>query len=457
MTSWQSYLDEHQSEYLEQMLDFLRIPSISSLPEHAGDVRAAGEWVMARCRDAGLEHIEMMETGGHPVVYADWLHAPGKPTVLIYGHFDVQPVDPLDLWASPPFAPVVKDGKVYARGATDDKGNMLVPILAMEALLKSTGSLPVNVKCFFEGQEEIGSPTLPPFVAANKEKFACDMAISADGGQWAEDQPALMVGLRGLAGVEIDVTGPDHDVHSGMYGGAIQNPIHALAGILASMRGADGKILVDDFYADVVELSTEDRSLLAEVPFDEAKFFGGVDVDAPFGEPGYTTLERRWARPTLEVNGIGGGFQGDGVKTVLPSRAHAKITCRLVADQNPARIIAALQAHVAAHTPPGVKVTVTGMPSSATPYLMPADHPGNVAARDVHMELYGKEPFYARSGGSIPVCSMFLDNLGVYTVNFGFGLDDEYQHSPNEFYRLSSFEKGQRGYCLLLERLGRQD
>ena len=457
MTSWQSYLDEHQSEYLEQMLDFLRIPSISSLPEHAGDVRAAGEWVMARCRDAGLEHIEMMETGGHPVVYADWLHAPGKPTVLIYGHFDVQPVDPLDLWHSPPFDPVVKDGKVYARGATDDKGNMLVPILAMEALLKTTGSLPVNVKCFFEGQEEIGSPTLPPFVAANKEKFACDMAISADGGQWAEDQPALMVGLRGLAGVEIDVTGPDHDVHSGMYGGAIQNPIHALAGILASMRGADGKILVDDFYADVVELSTEDRSLLAEVPFDEAKFFGGVDVDAPFGEPGYTTLERRWARPTLEVNGIGGGFQGDGVKTVLPSRAHAKITCRLVADQNPARIIAALQAHVAAHTPPGVKVTVTGMPSSATPYLMPADHPGNVAARDVHMELYGKEPFYARSGGSIPVCSMFLDNLGVYTVNFGFGLDDEYQHSPNEFYRLSSFEKGQRGYCLLLERLGRQD
>ena len=457
MTSWQSYLDEHQPAYLEQMLDFLRIPSISSLPEHAGDVRAAGEWVMARCRDAGLEHIEMMETGGHPVVYADWLHAPGKPTVLIYGHFDVQPVDPLDLWASPPFAPVVKDGKVYARGATDDKGNMLVPILAMEALLKSTGSLPVNVKCFFEGQEEIGSPTLPPFVAANKEKFACDMAISADGGQWAEDQPALMVGLRGLAGVEIDVTGPDHDVHSGMYGGAIQNPIHALAAIIASMRGADGKILVDGFYDDVVNLSEEDRNLLGEVPFDEAKFFAGVDVDAPFGEPGYTTLERRWARPTLEVNGMYGGFQGDGVKTVLPSRAHAKITCRLVADQNPARIIAALQAHVAAHTPPGVKVTVTGIASSATPYLMPADHPGNVAARDVHMELYGKEPFYARSGGSIPVCSMFLDNLGVYTVNFGFGLDDEYQHSPNEFYRLSSFEKGQRGYCLLLERLGRQD
>lgn len=457
MTSWQSYLDEHQPEFLAQMLDFLRIPSISSLPDHANDVRRAGEWVMARCAAAGLENIEMMETGGHPVVYADWLHAPGKPTVLIYGHFDVQPVDPLNLWHSPPFEPVVKDGKVYARGATDDKGNMLVPILAMEALLKTDGALPVNVKCFFEGQEEIGSPTLPPFVAANKEKFACDMAISADGGQWAEDQPALMVGLRGLAGVEISVIGPDHDVHSGMYGGAIQNPIHALASIIASMRGPDGKILVDGFYDDVVVLSEEDRNLLGEVPFDEARFFAGVDVDAPFGEPGYTTLERRWARPTLEVNGMYGGFQGDGVKTVLPSEAHAKITCRLVADQDPAHIMDALKAHVAAHTPPGVKVTVTGMPSSATPYLMPADHPGNVAARDVHMELYGKEPFYARSGGSIPVCSMFLDNLGVYTVNFGFGLDDEYQHSPNEFYRLSSFEKGQRGYCLLLGRIGRQE
>lgn len=457
MTSWQSYLDEHQPEFLAQMLDFLRIPSISSLPDHADDVRRAGEWVMARCAAAGLENIEMMETGGHPVVYADWLHAPGKPTVLIYGHFDVQPVDPLNLWHSPPFEPVVKDGKVYARGATDDKGNMLVPILAMEALLKTDGALPVNVKCFFEGQEEIGSPTLPPFVAANKEKFACDMAISADGGQWAEDQPALMVGLRGLAGVEISVIGPDHDVHSGMYGGAIQNPIHALASIIASMRGPDGKILVDGFYDDVVVLSEEDRNLLGEVPFDEARFFAGVDVDAPFGEPGYTTLERRWARPTLEVNGMYGGFQGDGVKTVLPSEAHAKITCRLVADQDPAHIMDALKAHVAAHTPPGVKVTVTGMPSSATPYLMPADHPGNVAARDVHMELYGKEPFYARSGGSIPVCSMFLDNLGVYTVNFGFGLDDEYQHSPNEFYRLSSFEKGQRGYCLLLGRIGRQE
>ena len=453
MTTWQTYLDEHEDQYLNELLDFLRIPSISGLSENAPDVRRAGEWVMARCQAAGLENVEMMETGGHPVVYADWLHAPGKPTALIYGHFDTQPVDPLDLWDNPPFEPTVIDGRVYARGASDDKGNMLVPILALEAMLKADGALPINVKCFFEGQEEIGSPTLPPFVAEHKEKFACDLAISADGGQWAEDQPALMVGLRGLAGIEIDVVGPAYDVHSGMYGGVIQNPLHALAAILASMRGADGKILVEGFYDDVLPISDADRELLGAVPFEESEFLGDIDVAEGFGEPGYSAIERRWARPTLEVNGMWGGFQGDGVKTVLPSQAHAKITCRLVADQNPARIVEVLTAHVHKHTPPGATVIVKPIASQATPYLMAADHFGNVAARDVHLDLYGKEPLYARSGGSIPVCSLFLDNLGVYTVNFGFGLSDERIHSPNEFYRLSSFELGRRAYCMLLERL----
>jgi acetylornithine deacetylase/succinyl-diaminopimelate desuccinylase-like protein len=438
MSNWQEYLAENQDQYVDELLDFLRIPSISGLPENAPDVRRAGEWVMARCGAAGLENVEMMETGGHPVVYADWLHAPGRPTVLIYGHFDTQPVDPLDLWDNPPFEPTVIDGRVYARGASDDKGNMLVPILAIKALLKAEGALPVNVKCFFEGQEEIGSPTLPPFVAEHKDKFACDLAISADGGQWAEDQPALMVGLRGLAGIDIDVAGPAYDVHSGMYGGVIQNPLHAMAAIVASMRGTDGKILVDGFYDDVLPISDDDRELLGAVPFEEDEFLGEIEVSDGFGEPGFSAIERRWARPTLEVNGMWGGFEGDGVKTVLPSQAHAKITCRLVADQNPTRIVEVLTAHVHKHTPPGVIVTVTPVASQATPYLMAADHFGNVAARDVHLELYGKEPYYVRSGGSIPACSLFLDNLGVYTVNFGFGLGDERIHSPNEFYRLSN-------------------
>lgn len=451
--NWQTYLETHQSDFTERLLDFLRIPSISSLPEHAADVRRAGEWVMTQLRNAGMEHVEMMETGGHPVVYADWLHAAGKPTVLIYGHFDVQPVDPIDLWESPPFEPVIQNNCVYARGASDDKGNMLAPVLALEALLKTEGRLPVNVKCFFEGQEEIGSPTLPAFIAAHKEKFACDFILSADGGQWSEEQPALLVGLKGLCALQIDVVGPAYDVHSGLYGGVIQNPIHALAAILASMRSPDGRILVEGFYDDVVPLSESDRAELARVPYDEEEVRWKLNIDAFFGEPGYTPLERAWARPTLEVNGIWGGFQGEGVKTVLPSEAHAKITCRLVANQRPQRIAQLVKSHVERHTPPGVRVKTTILENGALPYLMPADHPGNLAARDILVEEYGREPFLARSGGSIPVTAMFLESLGAYTVSFGFALNDERQHSPNEFFRLANFQRGQRAYCKLLHRL----
>ena len=454
--TWQNYLAENKTRFLDELLDFLRIPSISSLPENAADVRKAGEWVANRMRCAGIEHVEIMETGGHPVVYGDWLHAPGKPTVMIYGHFDVQPVDPLELWENPPFEPTIKDGRVYARGSNDDKGNMLPPILATEALLQSVGKLPVNVKYFFEGQEEIGSPTLPPFVEANKAKFTCDTVISSDGGQYSDTQPELTVGLRGLAALQIDVRGPNADVHSGMFGGAIANPIHALVEILDSMRGADGKILVEGFYDRVRPLTGEDRAHIAAVPHDDEAFKARVAVNDTYGEPGYSTLERIWARPTLEVNGIWGGFQGIGTKTVLPSEAHAKITCRLVADQTPEEIADLLTKHILTHTPPGVKVNVQVGNNKADPYLMPADHPGNLAARDVHLELYEEEPLYVRSGGSIPFCSLFQKVLGVYTVNFAFALNDEKQHSPNEFFRLHNFERGQKAYCLLLERLGKE-
>jgi acetylornithine deacetylase/succinyl-diaminopimelate desuccinylase-like protein len=454
--TWQNYLAENKTQFLDELLEFLRIPSISSLPENAADVRKAGEWVANRMRRAGIEHVEIMETGGHPVVYGDWLHAPGKPTVMIYGHFDVQPVDPLELWDNPPFEPTIKDGRVYARGSNDDKGNMLPPILATEALLQSQGRLPVNVKYFFEGQEEIGSPTLPPFVEANKDKFICDMVISSDGGQYSDTQPELTVGLRGLAALQIDVRGPDVDVHSGMYGGAIANPIHALVEILDSMRGADGKILVEGFYDRVRPLTNEDRGHIAAVPHDDEAFKARVAVNDIYGEPGYSTLERIWARPTLEVNGIWGGFQGIGTKTVLPSEAHAKITCRLVADQRPEEIADLLTKHILTHTPPGVAVNVQVGNNKADPYLMPVDHPGNLAARDVHLELYEEEPLYVRSGGSIPFCSLFQKVLGVYTVNFAFALNDEKQHSPNEFFRLHNYERGQKAYCMLLERLGKE-
>lgn len=451
--SWRTYLDEQQDRYLAELLDFLRIPSISALPQHAGDVRQAADWVAERMRAAGIESVQVLPTGGHPVVYGDWLHAPGKPTILIYGHFDTQPADPLELWDSPPFEPVVRDGNVYARGSSDDKGNMLPPILAVEALLRSEGALPVNVKFLFEGQEEIGSPQIPAFVAAHRELLTCDLVLSSDGGQWSDTEGAILTGLRGGCGLQIDVVGANRDLHSGMYGGAVQNPIHALAMILASLRGADGRILVEGFYDAVVPPTDDERRRFASVPFDEETYMEDLGVDALWGEAGYTPRERTWVRPTLEINGVWGGFQGDGVKTVLPAEAHAKITCRLVANQDPATIVELITAHVLKHAPPGVKVTVQPLRFLAKPYLMPYDHPGNRAARDILVQFYDSEPYEVRTGGSIPICTVLLEELGVYTVNFAFGLEDERQHSPNEYFRLSNFRRGQDGYCMLLHRL----
>ncbi len=454
MSTWQTYLDENHDRFLDELLDFLRIPSVSALPDHADDVARAADWVADRLRAAGVEGVRVLPTGGHPVVYGEWLHATGKPTVLIYGHFDTQPADPLNLWTSPPFEPVIRDGKVYARGASDDKGNMFTPILAAEALLKSEGALPVNLKFFFEGQEEIGSPQIPDFVAAHRDLLACDLALSSDGGQWSETEPSILVGLRGGSGVQIDVVGAKSDLHSGVYGGAVQNPIHALVAILDSIRGADGRILVDGFYDSVAPLSDDDRAHIAEVPFDVETYMEDIGVEGLFGEAGYTPREQTWVRPTLEINGIWGGFQGDGVKTVLPNEAHAKITCRLVPNQDPIAITEMIARHIERHSPPGVRVTTTRLGFTALPYLIPADHPGNQAARAVLEEIYGRAPYIVRTGGSIPVCTVLLQNLGVYTVNFAFGLEDEHIHAPDEFFRLGSFERGQVAYCKLLHRLG---
>ncbi|MDQ3856454.1 MAG: dipeptidase [Chloroflexota bacterium] len=454
MTDQENYLASRQAASLGELESLLRIPSVSALPDHQADVQRAAEWVSARLTAAGLEHAQVLPTGGHPVVYADWLHAPGRPTVLVYGHFDVQPVDPLELWESPPFEPLVDDGRIRARGASDMKGSLLESILGFEAWLRTAGALPVNAKFIFEGQEEIGSPQLPEFVASHRELLACDLVLSADGGQWSETQPDLSLGLRGLVGLQIDVRGPATDLHSGLYGGAIANPIHALVRLLDSMRSPEGRILVDGFYDDVRQLSDEERAAIAEVPFDEHKYRDDVGVAELFGEPGYSPLERVWARPTLEVNGIWGGFQGEGSKTVLPSAAHAKITCRLVPDQDPYRISELLVAHVERNTPPGVRVEVQMLPGSGWPYLVPADHWGVQASKDVLTELYGVEPYYTRSGGTVPVCSIFLRELGAYTVGFGFALPDERIHAPNEFLRLTSFERGQRAWARLVERAG---
>jgi len=455
MAPWQDHLNTHQSTYLEELCDFLRIPSISSLPEHAEDVRRAGRWVAGRLERAGMENVEILPTGGHPVVYGDWLHAPGKPTVLIYGHFDTQPVDPLALWDSPPFEPVIKEGRIYARGSTDDKGNLFIPVIVAEAMLKTGGRLPVNLRFLFEGEEEIASPHLPAFITKNKDLLSCDLVLSADGGQWEEDQPAVVLGTRGVTSVFVDVQGPDHDVHSGTYGGTIANPIHALVQILNALHDQDGRVTVKGFYEDVRPLTNEERDQLARIPFDEPAYLRETGSVSLFGEKGFTTYERAGARPTLEINGLWGGFQGEGTKTVLPSTAHAKISCRLVADQDPVKIADLVVRHIHQAAPPGVNVTTAKSESGAAPYLIPPEHKGLRVAYAVLKDLYRKDPYWVRMGGTIPANAMFQKYLGAYTIVFAFGLNDELQHSPNEFFRLSSYERGQKAYGMLLDRLGK--
>ena len=454
MATWTEYLAQNQDRFLEELNDFLRIPSISALPEHAQDVRRAAEWVEARLETAGLENPVILETGGHPVVYADWLHAPGKPTYLIYGHFDVQPVDPLNLWTSPPFEPTVRDGRLYARGSSDDKGNMLAPIQAIEALLRATGSLPVNLKFLLEGQEEIGSPQIPAWLAANAQRFACDLVLNADSGQVSVDQPGLLLSTKGLCALQISLHGANSDLHSGLYGGVVQNPLHAMAELIASMHH-DGRVTVQGFYDDVQDMTPAEREAMAAIPFDEAGLKRELGLDAFPGEPGYSVPERQAARPTLEVNGLWGGFQGAGVKTVIPNEAHAKITCRLVANQKPARILELIQAHIETHAPAGVRATVQLSESGADPYRMPSDHPANRIASEVLHDLYGKQPWPVRTGGTIPVLALFKNLLGVDTLGWGFGLNDERFHAPDEFFRIASFERARVAYCALLERLGK--
>ncbi len=455
MEEWQIYQLEKQEEFVDDLVEFLKIPSMSGQADSFKDVEAAAQWVKDRLIRAGLEHVSILPTAQHPVVFAQYIKDPSLPTVLIYGHFDTQPVDPLDLWDSPPFEPVIKNDRVYARGASDDKGNMLAPILAVESLLKTEGELPINIKFLFEGQEEIGSPDLPDFVAAYKDLLACNFAISADGGQYEEDQPLLLLGLRGICALQIDLEGAKSDLHSGHYGGMVQNPIHALSHLLASMRDDNGKITVDGFYDDVKELTKDERAEIAKVPFDSYKELLNLGLEEFFGESEYSPLERASIRPTLEVNGIWGGFQGEGTKTVLPSEAHAKITCRLVAEQNPDHVIEAIAKHVRKNTLPGVRSSIKILGKGSSAYNMPFDHPGNVAAAEVLKDIYLKTPVHIWAGGSIPICSILLEHLKVYTVNFAFGLSDENIHAPNEFFRLESFRKSQKAYVLYLKNLAK--
>jgi acetylornithine deacetylase/succinyl-diaminopimelate desuccinylase-like protein len=446
------YLADHEVSLLTELTELVRIPSQSAMPESAPDVRRAAQWCRDRLAGAGLENAQLLETGGFPVVYADWLHAPGAPTVLIYAHYDVQPATPENLWQSPAFEPKIRDGRFYGRGAADDKSGVITSIAAVEALL-ATGGAGVNVKFIFEGEEEIGSPSLEPLLAKEKERFACDLVVSVDGGQWSADQPCVILGLRGLCEGEIHVNGPKGDLHSGLHGGAIMNPIEALGRIIATFRHADGRIAVEGFYDAVIDPTPTDRAEIARVPFDEAAYPGRMGVPESRGEPGFTTLERRWIRPTFELNGVWGGYTGPGPKTIIPSAAHAKFTCRLVANQDPRHIFSLVVKHVERNTPPGVVSRVVSENSIAIPYSIRADHPANKLVLGVLHEVYGTAPYETRTGGSIPVVSTFSSILGALTVFMGSGTNDSNLHAPNEFVYVRNLHRGARCLALLLPRL----
>ena len=437
------YFKSNREDHLEELKSFLRIPSVSSLSKHKDDVRNAAVWLTKALKKAGLEHIRIDETEGHPVVYADWLHAEGKPTVLVYGHYDVQPVDPLHLWETAPFDPHVRDNKLYARGASDDKGQTFMHIKAVEALLHLDGELPVNMKFIIEGEEEIGSPSLPAYVEANKTELAADVIVISDTGMQGPGRPAVCYGLRGLAGVQIDVKGPKGDLHSGLYGGAVQNPLHAIVEILQSFRDREGVIQVEGFYDDVLPVSDKERAEFAAYDFDLDQEKRELGIEEDFGETGFTFTERTWIRPTLEVNGITGGFSGEGIKTVIPSEASSKITCRLVPDQDPDDIIAKLRAHVEAHKPKGVTVEISEF-DKGKPFLTPYDHPAIQAAGRSYEKIYQVPTAYTRMGGSIPIVAAFDEILELPVVLMGFGLASENFHAPNEHFHLENFDKGLR-------------
>lgn len=451
--NYTDYLDLHHGRFIQELTEFLSIPSVSTAPEHAADVRKCGEWLVNHLRKIGLETVELHETPGHPIVYAEHCHAgPDKPTVLFYGHYDVQPVDPIELWTNPPFEPTYRDGKVFARGATDDKGQVFLHIKAMEALLATT-VLPVNVKILIEGEEEIGSINLTSYIEQNKERLACDTVVVSDTPLYGPGLPSLCYGLRGLCYMEIHVQGPNRDLHSGSYGGSITNPANALCEIISKLKDSHGRIAIPGFYDDVIDLSVEERAEYAKLPFDAEAFKSGLDVPSLFGEEGYTTLEHISGRPTLDVNGLHSGFTGIGAKTVLPAKASAKVSMRLVANQDTEDIAAKFTDFVHSIAPPSIKVDVVNL-HGANPVLVERSGKGMHAASKALKDAYGKEPYFTREGGSIPVCIIFDIILKAPTVLMGFGLQDENAHSPDEHFDLDNFTIGMKAASLFYTYMG---
>lgn len=455
MNAIDQYVETHKTRFLDELKELIRIPSISTLPEHKGDVQKAAQFVADALKTAGMENIEIIPTEGHPLVYADWLHAPGKPTVLCYGHYDVQPPDPLEEWVSPPFEPTERNGNLYARGAVDDKGQMYMHVKALETLRTVNGTLPVNIKVLIEGEEEIGGKSIAKFVPANKQKLKADVALVSDTALYAEGIPTLCIGLRGLVYMEIECHGPARDLHSGLYGGAAPNPIFALAELLTQMKGPDGKILVPGVYDDVAEPAAAELESWKKLPFNEASFLNDeVGATALTGEADRTILERVWSRPTLEVHGIAGGFTGAGAKTVIPAKATAKVSLRLVPNQDPDKIVAAVKRFAAEKAPKGTKMEVRLL-SGGPGIVVNPDHPAIAIAAKCFAEMLGRDTVFTRSGGSIPIVGDIGHHLGIPTILMGLGLPDDGLHSPNEKFKIANYYVGIRTVAHFLEEYGR--
>ncbi len=436
------FVHAHEERLLEELKALLRIPSVSTLPEHKGDVQRAAQFVADQLRAAGLENVEIIATERHPLVYADWLHAKGKPTVLCYGHYDVQPADPLEEWHTPPFDPVVRDGKIFARGSADDKGQMYTHIKAVEALKAVHGTMPINLKFLIEGEEEVGGLSITKYVEEHADRLNADVALVSDTSMYAPGLPTLNVGLRGLVYMEVEATGPSRDLHSGVYGGAAPNPLFGLIQLLNTVNNKKGRIKVDGFYDDVVSPSKAELESWAKLPFD-ARAFRRDEVGSKrlTGERNHTVLERVWSRPTFEVHGIAGGFTAPGSKTVIPAKATAKVSFRLVPDQDPEDIIEAFREHIEDHTPKGIQVELRVL--GASPGVMvKTDHPAIQVAAKAMEDIFGKPTVFTRSGGSIPIVGDFAKFLGIPTILMGFGLPDDGLHSPNEKYDLGNYYKG---------------